>query len=203
MLLCIKSALRRFAKQWVWGNNSPATLFSNQVGEATVHYKKELMKRDHKNVTIIFKWEKVHRQVKMKEKKALLINKRGVKYIQEMNKRLCSDDQIIEVADWRSLGWGRSLRRPWRDRMFRNQEGEPTRPPDGSLMLGCLQEASVVGHDLVLREVQAELKSHQNGELEGYQLPAVYSEPLFQFLWRQIGKARLNKSSVHCIHTLL
>lgn len=31
------------------------------------------------------------------------------------------------------------------------------RPPDGSLMLGGLQQASVVGHDLVLRQVQVEL----------------------------------------------
>lgn len=31
------------------------------------------------------------------------------------------------------------------------------RPPDGSLMLGGLQQASVVGHDLVLWQVQVEL----------------------------------------------
>lgn len=37
-------------------------------------------------------------------------------------------------------------------------EGAPGgRPPDGPLMLGGLQQASVVGHDLVLRQVQVEL----------------------------------------------
>lgn len=61
--------------------------------------------------------------------------------------------------------------------------GEPgARPPDGSLMLGGLQQASVVGHDLVLWQVQVELQRHQDGELEGYELSAVHSEPLFQFL---------------------
>lgn len=57
------------------------------------------------------------------------------------------------------------------------------RPPDGSPTLGGLQQASVVRHDLVLRQVQVELESHQDGELEGYQLSAVHSEPLLQFLW--------------------
>ena len=61
--------------------------------------------------------------------------------------------------------------------------GEPGAcPPDGSLMLGGLQQASVVGHDLVLWQVQVELQRHQDGELEGYELSAVHSEPLFQFL---------------------
>lgn len=49
-------------------------------------------------------------------------------------------------------------------------------------MLGGLQQASVVGHDLVLWQVQVELQRHQDGELEGYELSAVHSEPLFQFL---------------------
>lgn len=63
-------------------------------------------------------------------------------------------------------------------------EGEPGgRPPDGPLMLGGLQQASVVGHDLVFRQVQVELQRHQDGELEGDQLPAVHSEALLQFLW--------------------
>lgn len=62
-------------------------------------------------------------------------------------------------------------------------EGEPGgRPPDGSLMLGGLQEASVVRHDLVLWQVQIKLQRHQHGELEGYQLSAVHSEPFLQFL---------------------
>lgn len=52
------------------------------------------------------------------------------------------------------------------NRMFRGElggwrggsEGEPGGcPPDGSLMLGGLQQASVVGHDLVFWEVQVEL----------------------------------------------
>ena len=59
---------------------------------------------------------------------------------------------------------------------------EAARPPDGSLMLGGLQQASVVGHDLVLRQVQVELQRHQDRELEGDQLSAVHSESLFQFL---------------------
>lgn len=46
------------------------------------------------------------------------------------------------------------------------------------LMLGGLQQASVVGHDLVLRQVQVELQRHQDGELEGDQLPAVHPESL-------------------------
>lgn len=52
-------------------------------------------------------------------------------------------------------------------------------PPDGSPMLGGLQQASVVGHDLVFRQVQVELQRHEDWELEGYQLSAVHSEPLF------------------------
>lgn len=54
-------------------------------------------------------------------------------------------------------------------------------------MLGGLQQASVVGHDLVLRQVQVELQRHQDGELEGDQLPAVHSEALLQFLWEENG----------------
>lgn len=49
-------------------------------------------------------------------------------------------------------------------------------------MLGGLQQASVVGHDLVFGQVQVELQRHQDRELEGYQLSAVHSEPLLQFL---------------------
>lgn len=55
-------------------------------------------------------------------------------------------------------------------------------PPDGSLMLGGLDEASVVWHDLVLRQVQVELQGHQHRELKGYQLPPVHTKPLLQFL---------------------
>lgn len=70
----------------------------------------------------------------------------------------------------------------WRGR----SEGEAGgRPPDGPLMLGGLQQASVVGHDLVLRQVQVELQRHQDGELEGNQLTAVHSEALLQFLWEE------------------
>lgn len=40
----------------------------------------------------------------------------------------------------------------------RGSGGEPgARPPDGSPTLGGLQQASVVGHDLVFRQVQVEL----------------------------------------------
>ena len=60
--------------------------------------------------------------------------------------------------------------------------GHGGRPPDGSPMLGGLQQASVVGHDLVLGQVQVELQRHQDGELEGDQLSAVHPEPLLQFL---------------------
>ena len=67
--------------------------------------------------------------------------------------------------------------------------GEPgARPPDGSLMLGGLQQASVVGHDLMFGQVQVELQRHQDRELKGNQLSAVHSEPLLQFL-------KTNKSS--------
>lgn len=54
--------------------------------------------------------------------------------------------------------------------------------PDRELLLGSLQEASVVGHDLVLGQVQVELQRHQHGELEGDQLTAVHPKPLLQFL---------------------
>lgn len=78
------------------------------------------------------------------------------------------------------LRWGRS-------------EGEADGgPPDGPLMLGGLQQASVVGHDLVLGQVQVELQRHQHGELEGNQLPPVHSEALLQFL-RGGGKEELQK----------
>lgn len=70
--------------------------------------------------------------------------------------------------------------------------GEPgRRPPDGSPMLGGLQQASVVGHDLVLRQVQVELQRHQDRELEGYQLSAVHAEPLFQFLPEKNKRAKV------------
>lgn len=59
-------------------------------------------------------------------------------------------------------------------------------------MLGGLQQASVVGHDLVLRQVQVELQRHQDGELEGDQLPAVHPEALLQFLWEENGRRSLN-----------
>lgn len=54
--------------------------------------------------------------------------------------------------------------------------------PDGWLSLGVLQEASIMGHDLMLWEVQVKLQGHQNGELEGDQLSAVHPKPLLQFL---------------------
>lgn len=70
--------------------------------------------------------------------------------------------------------------------LSRGRSGDPGgRPPDGPLMLGGLQQASVVGHDLVLRQVQVELQCHQDGELEGYQLTAVHSKALLQFLWEE------------------
>lgn len=57
-------------------------------------------------------------------------------------------------------------------------------------MLGGLQQASVVGHDLVLGQVQVELQRHQDGELEGNQLTAVHSEALLQFLWEGGGASK-------------
>jgi hypothetical protein len=55
-------------------------------------------------------------------------------------------------------------------------------------MLGGLDEASVVGHDLVLRQVQVELQGYKHRELKGYQLSPVHTKPLLQFL--QIRKKR-------------
>lgn len=73
--------------------------------------------------------------------------------------------------------------------------GEPGgRPPDGSLMLGGLQQASVVGHDLVLGQVQVELQRHEDGELEGYQLSPVHPEPLLQLLWGDRMKGFLRQT---------
>lgn len=53
------------------------------------------------------------------------------------------------------------------------------------LLLGGLQEASVVRHDLVLRQVKVELQSHEHGELECDELAPVHPKPLLQFLWRK------------------
>lgn len=73
------------------------------------------------------------------------------------------------------------------ERMKVKSGGEPAgRPPDGSLMLGGLQQASVVGHDLVFRQVQVELQCDQDRELEGDQLSAIDSEPFLQFLPRTV-----------------
>lgn len=57
-------------------------------------------------------------------------------------------------------------------------------------MLGGLKQSSVVGHDLVLGQVQVELQRHQDRELKGDQLPAVHSEPLLQFLPPQPKKIK-------------
>lgn len=77
-----------------------------------------------------------------------------------------------------------------------DQEGEPGGgPPDRSLMLGGLQEASVVGHDLVLRQVQVELQRYQDRELEGDQFSAVHSEPLLKFVNQQLDLVLLQVSS--------
>lgn len=54
--------------------------------------------------------------------------------------------------------------------------------PDAELLLGGLQEASVVRHDLVLGQVKVELQRHQHGELESDQLAPVHPKPLLQFL---------------------
>lgn len=93
----------------------------------------------------------------------------------------------VECQQGRALGldqvrgWGWMLCEAWC--WGGGSGGEPgSRPPDGSLMLGGLQQASVMGHDLVLGQVQVELQRHEDGELEGYQLSAVHSEPLLQFL---------------------
>lgn len=83
----------------------------------------------------------------------------------------CSGDECRRVLDmWVPLADFRSLRGrkvslacstldlSEGDGERGGSEEEPGgRPPDGSLMLGGLQQASVVGHDLVLMEVQVEL----------------------------------------------
>ena len=63
------------------------------------------------------------------------------------------------------------------------EESPAGRPPSPrGAALGRLDEASEVGHDLVLGQMQVELQGHQHRELKGYELPAVHSELLFQFL---------------------
>lgn len=64
--------------------------------------------------------------------------------------------------------------------MIRRGVESPT--PDVTLMLGGLQQPSVVRHDLVFGQVQVELQSHQDWKLEGDQLPAVYPKTLFKFI---------------------
>lgn len=73
-------------------------------------------------------------------------------------------DMWIPLADFRSLRGRKvmvacsTLDLSQGDGEEGGSEEEPGgRPPDGSLMLGGLQQASVVGHDLVLMEVQVEL----------------------------------------------
>lgn len=75
-------------------------------------------------------------------------------------------------------------------------------PPDGPLMLGGLQQASVVGHDLVLGQVQVELQRNQHGELEGDQLPPVHSEALLQFL-RGGGRKEERQKQIQALFLLL
>lgn len=72
-----------------------------------------------------------------------------------------------------------------------NQERERSVSPDEQLLLGVLQEASVVWHDLMLRQVKVELQRHQHGELEGDQLAPVHPKPLLQFLWSKNTTAYL------------
>lgn len=75
-------------------------------------------------------------------------------------------DMWIPLADFRSLRGRKvmvmvacsTLDLSQGDGEKGGSEEEPGgHPPDGSLMLGGLQQASVVGHDLVLMEVQVEL----------------------------------------------
>lgn len=49
-------------------------------------------------------------------------------------------------------------------------------------------------HDFMLGQVQVELQGHQDGKLEGYQLSAVHSELLLQFLW-EFGQKALKTHS--------
>lgn len=72
--------------------------------------------------------------------------------------------------------------------------------PDGSPTLRGLHQASVVGHDLVLRQVQVELQGYQDGELERDQLPAVHSEPFLQFLPGEGKKKKPQRMRRHMFH---
>lgn len=93
---------------------------------------------------------------------------------------MCSDELSMDAAGIRGSGGGPGVR-----------------PPDGSPTLRGLQEASVVGHDLVLRQVQVELQRHQDGELKSDELSAVHSEPFLQFLPGEKGRMRRCVSQQH------
>lgn len=112
----------------------------------------------------------------------------------------CSDEQLESGGSQRYLEAVGQVKRgggkvePVGSGRWGGSGGEPGgRPPDGSLMLGGLQQASVVGHDLVFGKVQVELQRHQDRELEGYQLPAIHSEPLLQFLPGKIMQVQMKQ----------
>lgn len=49
-------------------------------------------------------------------------------------------------------------------------------------MLGALDQASVVGHDFVLRQMKGKFQGHQHRELKGNQFSSIQPELLFQLL---------------------
>lgn len=106
-------------------------------------------------------------------------------------------EEVHVKMSWREEGEERSTQRVLGGgRVLHDQEGEPGGgPPDGSLLLGGLQEASIVWHDLVLRQVQVELQRHQDRELEGDQFSAVHSEPLLKFVNQQLDLVLLQVSA--------
>lgn len=57
-------------------------------------------------------------------------------------------------------------------------------------VLGALDQASVMGHDLVLRQVKGKFQGHQHWELEGDQLSSVQPELLLQFLQQKERKPK-------------
>lgn len=55
--------------------------------------------------------------------------------------------------------------------------GPPRRP-----VLGALDQASVVGHDFVLRQMKGKFQGHQHRELKGNQFSSIQPELLLQLL---------------------
>lgn len=58
-------------------------------------------------------------------------------------------------------------------------------------VLGALDQASVMGQDLVLRQMKRELQGHQHWEFKGNQFSSIQPELLFQFLqWNEGNQER-------------